>query len=251
MDRYIYIRLLMNQTLWKARQIRKNGKWGFYGFPRCYNYRQGQAHCANDTIQYNDELSWLFNASSALLPSIYLDKDLFPSVEDRALRVQGILRESLRVRDSLRESLQCKQCQHNETKPIYAYTRYWYRQKQFYITPDLENTIGQSFDAGLDGVVVWDSSANFRNVTDCLSLGDYLDHTLGPYVNSINSFANECHAQWCSGHGRCLRKAWPPTESKEATDCQKHTDQQNRREFSMYRCVCSQPWTGEHCELQM
>ncbi|XP_033763867.1 hyaluronidase-4-like isoform X2 [Pecten maximus] len=236
----------MNKTLWKATEMRRSGKWGFYGFPRCYNYRQGQAYCANDTIQYNNELSWLFNASLALFPSIYLDKDLFPSVVERALRVQGILRESLRVRNMLKESHQCIECQQTRTKPIYAYTRYRYRQEQFYITSDLENTIGQSFDAGLDGVVVWDSSANFENTSDCVSMRDYLAQTLGPYIKTITSFASQCHTQWCSQHGRCVRTAWPPTQHRNYKE-----DQQNRREFSMYRCVCSKPWSGQHCEHHM
>ncbi|XP_060084928.1 hyaluronidase-1-like [Ylistrum balloti] len=237
--------LLMNQTLWKAKGIRGNGKWGYYGFPRCYNYRLGQDQCANDTIQYNNELSWLFNASSALFPSIYLDKDLFPTIEDRALRVQGIIKESLRVR----ESLLCRNCKPIRMKSIYAYTRYRYRQEDFYITPDLENTIGQSFDAGLDGVVVWDSSSNLKNKSDCLSLKDYLEQTLGPYINTITSFASQCHTKWCNRHGHCVRTTWP-TKQNRTTDFQVGSDLQTRREFSMYRCVCSQPWTGQHCDQQ-
>jgi len=50
----IFFRSLMETTLMKGRQLRPSGKWGFYGFPRCFNYEKGEKTCANDTVIYND-----------------------------------------------------------------------------------------------------------------------------------------------------------------------------------------------------
>ena len=50
-----YFRLLMESTLEMAKDMRPKGKWGFYGFPRCYNYK-GEAECSNKTTKaYNDQ----------------------------------------------------------------------------------------------------------------------------------------------------------------------------------------------------
>lgn len=43
---------------------------------------------------------------------------------------------------------------------------------------DLINSIGQSFDAGMDGVILWDSSKNFKSRTDCQDVKDYLQSDL-------------------------------------------------------------------------
>ncbi|KAJ8319969.1 hypothetical protein KUTeg_001556 [Tegillarca granosa] len=114
-------RFLMEGTISLGKQIRPVGNWGFYGFPACYNHRPGESHCTNDTMEYNDRLSWLFAGSTSLYPSIYLDNDVS---DDNKLQVGGILRESLRVRDI-----------YSSYTPIYAYTRYRYREsEQFYNT---------------------------------------------------------------------------------------------------------------------
>ena len=66
-------RLFMESTLMIARQLRPYALWGYYEFPRCFgdvvNFK-----CSNDTEMANDQLMWLFEASTALYPSIYLSK---------------------------------------------------------------------------------------------------------------------------------------------------------------------------------
>ena len=43
---------------------------GFYGFPNCYNDKDAE-NCSQVTMKYNyDQISWLFEWSSVLLPSI-------------------------------------------------------------------------------------------------------------------------------------------------------------------------------------
>lgn len=45
----------MENTLVKAKEIRPNGLWGFYGFPRCFNYKMDEDFCQKDTTRYNDK----------------------------------------------------------------------------------------------------------------------------------------------------------------------------------------------------
>jgi hypothetical protein len=48
-------RQLMEETLILAKALRPSGYWGYYGFPKCYNYRTGQRNCTRDTMEYNNE----------------------------------------------------------------------------------------------------------------------------------------------------------------------------------------------------
>lgn len=63
-------RSFFESTLNKVGELRPNGKWGYYGFPRCYG--QHGNFCAPGSQEDNDVLDWLWSASSALYPRIYL-----------------------------------------------------------------------------------------------------------------------------------------------------------------------------------
>jgi len=45
----------MQKTLEACQRHRPRGYWGFYGFPNCYNYEQGQNTCSSRTKDLNDE----------------------------------------------------------------------------------------------------------------------------------------------------------------------------------------------------
>ena len=57
-------------TIQRAQQLRPQAYWGYYGFPRCYG--QPGNYCSPDSQADNDRLQWLWNASTALYPRIYL-----------------------------------------------------------------------------------------------------------------------------------------------------------------------------------
>lgn len=57
-------------TIQRAQQLRPHAYWGYYGFPRCYG--QPGNYCSPDSQADNDRLQWLWNASTALYPRIYL-----------------------------------------------------------------------------------------------------------------------------------------------------------------------------------
>ncbi|VDL78983.1 unnamed protein product [Nippostrongylus brasiliensis] len=62
-------------TIAIARQLRPYARWGFYGFPYC-NYDAGNSEtdmlCSESFRRFNDQMSFIYQASTALFPSIYL-----------------------------------------------------------------------------------------------------------------------------------------------------------------------------------
>lgn len=74
-------RKFMEETLKLGQTQRPGGLWGFYGFPNCYNYYNHKGapytgECPEVEARRNDALGWLWNASSALYPDIYLGLEL-------------------------------------------------------------------------------------------------------------------------------------------------------------------------------
>ena len=65
-------RMFFESTLNMSKELRPNAKWGYYGFPRCYG--QPGNYCAPESQDDNDLLGWLWEASTALYPRIYLSK---------------------------------------------------------------------------------------------------------------------------------------------------------------------------------
>jgi hypothetical protein len=104
------------------------------------------------------------------------------------------------------------------------------------------NTIGRSFDAGMDGVLLWDSSKNFISRAHCESLLDYLDSSLGPFVKAVTNFAEKCSVVLCKGNGKCVRKSWIERSGLQNLILFKVFD------FKNYKCRCLRGWKGTHCD---
>lgn len=66
-------RVFMETTLMIAQQLRPHALWGYYEFPRCFG-DVVDLKCTTDTETANDQLMWLFEASTAFFPSLYLSK---------------------------------------------------------------------------------------------------------------------------------------------------------------------------------
>uniref|UniRef100_A0A8C8SU07 Hyaluronidase n=1 Tax=Pelusios castaneus TaxID=367368 RepID=A0A8C8SU07_9SAUR len=142
-------RELMEETLAVGRELRPWGLWGFYKFPDCFNnnWKKGEMYtgeCSAAGVLQNDRLRWLWEASTALFPSIYLSPNL-PGPEHQ-LYVHHRLREAFRVaRFSLEPPL-----------PVIAYSRVSYRRSAEYLSEaDLVHTIGESAALGATGLVLW------------------------------------------------------------------------------------------------
>uniref|UniRef100_A0A669QK77 Hyaluronidase n=1 Tax=Phasianus colchicus TaxID=9054 RepID=A0A669QK77_PHACC len=138
-------RALMEQTLLLGRSLRPAGLWGFYRFPDCFNSNWAKVdnytgRCQPAEVRRNDRLSWLWAASAALYPSIYLPPLLPPGLRRRY--VHHRLCEALRLAAG--------------RLPVVAYSRLSYRRSPRFLEPaDLEHTIGESAALGTAGLVLW------------------------------------------------------------------------------------------------
>lgn len=168
---------LMEETLLVGRALRPEGLWGFYRFPDCLNSNWAKeanytGQCQPAEVQRNNHLGWLWAASSALYPSIYLPLALPPALRQRY--VHHRLREALRVAAFGADGL----------LPVIAYSRLSYRRSSRFLQlvstvgpelasaqgqklcppnrshlcswqADLVHTIGESAALGAAGLVLW------------------------------------------------------------------------------------------------
>lgn len=115
-------RRLMNVTLTLALEMRPKRLWGFYLYPDCYNYDYRinpefyTGSCPDDEIVRNDQLLWLWEKSTALYSSIYLNQVLKSSLN--ALKfVHFRVREALRVAEMSRKDY---------ALPVFIFSRPFY-----------------------------------------------------------------------------------------------------------------------------
>ncbi|CAJ1054935.1 hyaluronidase PH-20-like [Xyrichtys novacula] len=192
----------MSGMLALGRSIRPNYLWGFYLFPNCYNH--GWEHpdytgqCSEEVKRQNDELFWLWESSTALYPSAYLQVSLADNPK-AALMVRNRIQEALRVSALPRPSA---------TAPVLVYMRPVFvdQNRRFLSQEDLVSTIGESAAVGASGAVMWGASADFNDQESCEDLSSYLTSTLNPYITNVTLAAQLCSNFLCRGNGRCVRK---------------------------------------------
>uniref|UniRef100_A0A673C2F9 Hyaluronidase n=1 Tax=Sphaeramia orbicularis TaxID=375764 RepID=A0A673C2F9_9TELE len=192
-------RSFMSGMLAIGRAMRSNYLWGFYLFPNCYNYGWHEAEytgkCSNEVMRQNDELFWLWESSTALYPSVYLQVDN----PKAALMVRNRVQEALRVSALPRRT---------GTAPVFVYTRPVFvdQNRRFLSQGDLVHTIGESAAVGASGAVLWGASADYDDQVSCDALSSYLSSTLNPYITNVTAAAQLCSNFLCQGNGRCVRK---------------------------------------------
>ncbi|KAM3870513.1 hyaluronidase-5-like [Diretmus argenteus] len=189
-----------------GKRLRPNRLWGYYLFPDCYNYHYNRdmadfsGECPDIEKQRNDNLQWLWNESTALFPSIYLELVLRDSYQAR-LYVRHRIQEAMRV-SWLRNG--------SYSIPIYAYIRPVYKDStdDYMSEYDLVNTIGEAAALGAAGVVSWGD----MNVTDtedsCFDARRHLERIMNPYILNVSTAARHCGVGLCQAKGRCVRKQW-------------------------------------------
>lgn len=113
-------RALMEYTLQLGQALRPHGLWGFYRYPACGNGWHATAsnytgHCRATTVSRNNRLRWLWAASSAVFPSIYLPPRLPPAYHQAF------------VRHRLQEAFRVALAGHAHPLPVLAYVRLTHR----------------------------------------------------------------------------------------------------------------------------
>ncbi|XP_044041435.1 hyaluronidase PH-20-like [Siniperca chuatsi] len=195
-------RSFMSGMLAMGRAMRPNYLWGFYLFPNCYNYGWEKpdytGRCSKEVRRQNDELLWLWESSTALYPSVYLQVSLADNPR-AALMVRNRVKETLRVSSLPRRS---------GTAPVFVYMRPVFvdQNRRFLSQGDLVSTIGESAAVGVSGAVLWGASADYDDQTSCEALSSYLSSTLNPYITNVTVAAQLCSNFLCRGNGRCVRK---------------------------------------------
>nr|XP_025966391.1 hyaluronidase-3 isoform X1 [Dromaius novaehollandiae] len=119
---------IMEQTLLLGKTLRPRGLWGFYRFPDCFNNNWVKeanytGRCRPAEVLRNNRLHWLWAASAALYPSIYLPPTLPQGLRHRYVHYR--LREALRVATFGATGL----------LPIIAYSRLSYRRSPRFLGP--------------------------------------------------------------------------------------------------------------------
>uniref|UniRef100_A0A8C4TPL2 Hyaluronidase n=1 Tax=Erpetoichthys calabaricus TaxID=27687 RepID=A0A8C4TPL2_ERPCA len=265
-------RRFISETLRLGRMLRPTGLWGLYLYPDCYNYefKKGLVNytgrCPPLEVQRNDDLTWLFEESRALYPSIYLAEELQSAPQSR-LFVRARVQEALRVADLPSSPTSLPVFVY--TRPFYSYSLTPLTQVSLPSTVDLMSSIGESAALGASGVVLWGGIDYSRNQVSCCqwtALLDYLERILGPYITNVTMATRLCSQLLCSGRGRCLRR-------DPSADVYLHLDSQNfrvavdlsgeeprvsvigrlggtskARMKADFRCHCYQGWTGEACQ---
>lgn len=125
-------RALMEDTLRLGRALQPHGLWGFYRFPACGNGWHGTAsnytgHCHAATLARNTQLHWLWAASSALFPSIYLPPRLPPAHHHAFVRYR------------LEEAFRVALAGHPHPLPVLAYARLTHRSSGRFLSQVSEN----------------------------------------------------------------------------------------------------------------
>ncbi|XP_037707086.1 hyaluronidase-3 isoform X2 [Choloepus didactylus] len=230
-------RALMEDTLWLGRALHPHGLWGFYRFPACGNGWHSEAsnytgRCHAATIARNTQLRWLWAASSALFPSIYLPPRLPP------------IHHQIFVQRRLEEAFRVAHAGHPHPLPILAYARLTHRSSgRFLSHDDLIQTMGVSAALGAAGVVLWGDLSFSSSEKECWRLHDYLVGILGPYVTNVTRAAMACSLQQCHGHGRCARR--DPGELEAFLHLQPDGGPGAWESFS---CRCYRGWVGPSCQ---
>ncbi|XP_054243325.1 hyaluronidase-3 [Indicator indicator] len=230
--------VLMEETLLLGRTLRPGGLWGFYRFPDCLNGNWAKdanytGQCQPAEVQRNNQLGWLWAASAALYPSIYLPPLLPPALRRRY------------VHHRLREALRVAAFGAGGPLPVVAYSRLSFRRSpRFLELADLVHTIGESAALGAAGLVLWGDMSYSRSAESCASLRHYLMSTLGPYVANVTAAAQECSYRRCHGHGRCVRPQ--PQDLGSLLHLGSGASL-----LTSFRCHCFRGWTGEGCTQQV
>ncbi|XP_041837523.1 hyaluronidase-1 [Melanotaenia boesemani] len=252
----------MEETVKLGQKMRPNGLWGYYGFPSCYNFYNNKSinytgECQAIELIWNNELFWLWNASSALYPDIYL------SLELRDLGREVLLYTHHRILEAVRAASQVTPSE----LPVFPYARIVYTYTLDFLSKEhLVYTVGESAALGSAGVVLWGDNTYAKSRANCEAVKSYIDDTLGPYLVNVTSAAVLCSQTLCSSQGRCQRKnlqsssylhldpaAWKVvTEEKSGGgrnykvvgQMGAHHVQLIKSEF---QCRCYPGWTGENC----
>ncbi|CAG9801227.1 unnamed protein product [Chironomus riparius] len=174
----------MNRTIRRARKLRPNALWGFYGYPHCFNrYRTQLEKCPDIVETENNKLMFLY--SGVIYTSIYISKNQ----TDTALTkfVQGKMYETRRLAKMMDNSTNVK---------LLPFIRYEYTDSKDYMKQveyftfcrsDMMNILKTIKSEGGHSVILWGSSSNFKTESQCRAFRDYYDREFISIVKGLKT----------------------------------------------------------------
>eukprot|EP01051_Picozoa_sp_SAG22_P005508 SAG22_NODE_329_length_12249_cov_27.341646_3_plen_1098_part_00 len=191
------LRTWMLATLKTVRQHAPRAQVGFYGFPERYT---DLPFCETaERRRLSDQLAWMWNASSAIFPSVYLlyEGGVEVPVEFNAEYVRSNVAEAVRVAD--------------EQQPVWAYSMFYYHTSRLHKESAQHNVSGQghgdlrteflaAYQAGAVGSVVWGNDAD-RGAPQRSEVWAAQLHAV---AKDFFSEQCNCSASVCRGMGKCL-----------------------------------------------
>uniref|UniRef100_A0A8C9G5I6 Hyaluronidase n=1 Tax=Pavo cristatus TaxID=9049 RepID=A0A8C9G5I6_PAVCR len=203
-------RSLMLESLKLGIAMKPNRLWGYYLYPDCYNYDYKQnphnytGTCLDIEIARNNELNWLWEKSTALYPSVYLETALRSS-RNAQLFVRNRVQEAIRVSYVSNST---------HPLPVFVYTRPVFTDLYEEYLSQVSG--GEVKDCGPSDCLVSGTLPNpGQSITEhCsplrayLTLDNYLRKTLTPYLINVTMAARICSQVVCQDSGACARKKW-------------------------------------------
>jgi hypothetical protein len=228
-------------TLDLLRERRPKALLGFYGFPQgdfgtCLKNILGPrpSECGYDNPligpllrDWNDGLAAVWNASTALFPSVYLSSPvpLLPNATWRAMQRQylsGLVNESLRLSGKFTANLNGKA----GGVPVLPFAWALYHDMKSAVVPeDVWMMIEASWQPPLStGIIQWGLTWPLQEKA--------MQNVDGPILRAAHVAAAKCSTQECSGHGWC-----------------RHIP--HGVQVSGGGCVCGEKWSGDKCEARV
>ncbi|KAM6211068.1 LOW QUALITY PROTEIN: hyaluronidase-4 [Sarcoramphus papa] len=190
----------MKETIALGMKSRPKGLWGYSLYLDCHNHNfrdwNYTGSCPKSEVLRNNELSWLWDSSTALYPSIDVKKPLGNS--------QNILQFSqFRLNESIRISSMTSQ---DYALPVFVYTLDYRDEPLLFLSmQDLINTIGDALGAA--GIVIWRDMNLTSSESNCTEQQKLVDSELGPYITNVTAAAEVCSTHLCQDNGR-VQRTW-------------------------------------------
>ncbi|XP_028618428.1 hyaluronidase-4 [Grammomys surdaster] len=248
----------MEETIKLGIKSRPKGLWGYYLYPDCHNYNVYATNytgsCPEEEVLKNNDLSWLWNSSTALYPAV--------SVRKSSADSENTLRFSrFRVRESLRISTMTS---HDYALPVFVYTRLGYKEEPllFLSKQDLISTIGESAALGAAGIVIWGDMNLTSSVENCTKVKRFVNSDFGSYIINVTRAAEVCSRHLCKNNGRCVRKTWNAAHYLHLNPASYHIEASEDGEFTVkgrasdadlavmaenFLCHCYEGYEGADC----
>jgi|GEM_PF-2101194 len=187
-----YSKIFMEYTLEVSKEFRPNAKWGYYGYPlRIYWNIDSSIGYTSYESEQNNRLDWLWQSSDTLFPSIYQP---YYTTDLGGLGTNTLEENYAYVSTNIEETSRLASIYN---KDIIVYTWYHYHNSNQYYKDQFVNEINLAHQYEIPllyprvkGAIIWgwigDTDPTIREQKK-QELQQFLDNTLGPYLNTFIS----------------------------------------------------------------